>query len=101
MPYRDTYSDMEDDDEDAGADPDVEDREAPEVADVDDGDDPETVPCPYCRRPIWEEAELCPHCKNYLSREDAPRRYPWWLIAGVAACLAIVLLWVLTRGTQR
>ena len=24
--------------------------------------------------------------------EDAPRRYPWWLIAGVVLCLIVILL---------
>src|SRR4051812_19769256 len=93
MPYRDSYSDVEDEDDD---------REAPDPSDMDSDDDaddePDTVPCPYCRRPVYEGAELCPHCRSYLSDEDAPRRTPWWLIAGVAVCLAVVLLWVLTRS---
>jgi hypothetical protein len=44
---------------------------------------------------ISEDAELCPHCKSYISDEDAPRRHPWWLVAGVVVCLLIVLLWIL------
>ena len=35
---------------------------------------PDTVPCPYCRAPIHEDAERCPKCENYISREDAPSR---------------------------
>jgi hypothetical protein len=74
---------------------DLSDREFPDDTDTDPDNDFETVPCPYCREPIFDGADLCPHCKSYLSAEDAPRRYPWWLIAGVAVCLVLVLLWVL------
>ena len=55
-----------------------------------DGDDT-TIPCPYCRRPIHEEAERCPHCEQYISGEDAPpARKPWWILVGVAAGLYAV-----------
>ncbi len=56
--------------------------------DVSDDEDEPTIPCPYCRRPIHEEAERCPHCEQYISQEDAPSsRKPWWLLVGVAAGL--------------
>ncbi|WP_435010818.1 zinc-ribbon domain-containing protein [Tundrisphaera lichenicola] len=58
-------------------------------------DDDETVPCPHCREPVYEDAERCPHCGRYLSREDAPYRKPWWVVAGVLACLAMVFWWIL------
>jgi hypothetical protein len=51
------------------------------------------VPCPYCRRPIYDDSERCPECGAYLSREDEPYRKPWWLIVGVAACLYAVYHW--------
>lgn len=98
MPYRDSYSDPDDrihdayDDDDSDAD---DDRDLPDASDRDDDDTPATVPCPYCRRPIPEDAELCPHCKSFISYEDAPHHHPWWLLAGVAVCLLIVLLWIL------
>ena len=62
--------------------------------DDDDEDDDLTVPCPHCRRPVYEDAERCPACGRYLSAEDAPWRRPWWLVVGVLACLAVVLGWV-------
>lgn len=71
------------------ADDDLDDREYPDA----DDDDDETVPCPHCREPVYEDAERCPHCGKYLSREDAPWSKPAWLVAGVAVCLAIVLWW--------
>ena len=93
MPHRDTDPDVEDEDE--------QDREAPDPSDTDDedADESDTVPCPYCRRPVWEGAELCPHCKSYLSSEDAPRRTNWHLAFGVVVCLALVVLWALTHGS--
>jgi hypothetical protein len=60
----------------------------------DDFDEP-TVPCPYCRREIHEDAERCPYCEQYLSAEDAPPKpKPWWLIAGVLACLYVIYRWI-------
>lgn len=56
-----------------------------------------TVPCPYCRKPIWEEALACEHCGNYMTQEEHPRWHPWWFIAGAIACLACILLWILGR----
>jgi predicted nucleic acid-binding Zn ribbon protein len=60
----------------------------------DDRDDEPTMPCPRCGREILEDAERCPYCERYLSKEDAPRpRKPWWIIIGVVACLCVVYLW--------
>ncbi len=73
------------------ADDDLDDTEYPD-ADDEGGDD--TVPCPHCLRPVYEDAERCPACGQYLSREDAPARHPWWLVVGVLVCLAVVLRWV-------
>jgi endogenous inhibitor of DNA gyrase (YacG/DUF329 family) len=57
-------------------------------------DDDETVPCPYCGAEVYEDAERCPHCESYISREDAPARKPWWIAWGVFVCLLIVLGWI-------
>jgi hypothetical protein len=55
----------------------------------------ETIPCPHCRAPIFDEAEQCPECGTYLSEEDAPPQgKPWWIVAGTVACLAVVYLWI-------
>jgi hypothetical protein len=68
----------------------------------DDPDEPEswaddddlTEPCPHCSHPVYDDAERCPSCGSYLSREDTPHRKPWWVVAGVLACLAMVVFWI-------
>jgi len=57
----------------------------------------DTEPCPYCGKHMYADSERCPHCGNYISEEDVPRARPWWIIAGVIACLLIFLMWVV-RG---
>ena len=58
-------------------------------------DDEPTIPCPYCRREIHEDAERCPHCERYISDEDAPpQRKPWWIIVGTLACFYIFYRWI-------
>ena len=52
-----------------------------------------TVPCPYCRAEILEDAERCPRCENYLSNEDspAPAKPTWiWIMLIVATALMVL-----------
>jgi hypothetical protein len=64
--------------------------------DEDEGDDEPTIPCPYCRRQIHEDAQRCPYCEQYISDEDAPAvRKPWWIIVGVIVCLLLALRWIM------
>jgi len=66
-----------------------------EIHDPDDDEDEPTVPCPYCRREMHEDSPRCPHCGNYVSREDAPpSRKPWWIIIGGLLALYAVYRWV-------
>jgi predicted nucleic acid-binding Zn ribbon protein len=54
-----------------------------------------TFPCPYCKHPIHEESQRCPHCGNYISEEDAPpARKPWWIIVGALLVLYVVYRWM-------
>jgi uncharacterized paraquat-inducible protein A len=57
-------------------------------------DEDDTDECPYCRKSIYDDAEQCPHCGHYLSREDAPSRKPWWIVALAVVCLLIALYWI-------
>jgi hypothetical protein len=88
---RQTADEFEPDDEDdEGVDP-----EAPDASDMDrdgvDGaaeDNVDTVACPYCGRAVYEHADICPHCRNFISFQDARRHPPVWII--VAAMLALI-----------
>jgi predicted nucleic acid-binding Zn ribbon protein len=81
-----------DDDEEAELDA----REWPDEADQDEDDAPAEVECPYCRMPVSEDADLCPHCRSFISLEDAPRRAraPWIWLAVVGGLLG-VLVWMM------
>ena len=96
---RDSFDEPDDDAFDGADDGSgLSDRDDPDPADQDDddiGDEPgEAIPCPFCRKPVYEGADVCPHCHNFISAEDAPRRLPWWIWAGVILCLIAVVLWV-------
>jgi hypothetical protein len=84
MPRRiDVEDDWEDDEEDE------------EDSYFSEDDDDDTVPCPHCRRQIYEQAEQCPYCGKYISIEDAPlSRKPWWFVAGFLLCALIVGAWI-------
>ena len=56
----------------------------------------DTHPCPYCGKPVYEQAELCPHCRSYISREDAvPHKPRWVVIVVIVLVAAFVLTWVI------
>jgi hypothetical protein len=81
MPYRD--------DEASDLDP----SEWPE-SDADENGEVETVRCPSCGQHIYEDAQRCPFCENYLTEEDAAPR-PKWFVATVLVCIAIAATWAL------
>jgi hypothetical protein len=86
--------DSDDDDEDDYDSYDADDGSELEGVYDEDNEEP-TVPCPFCRREIHEDAQQCPYCEQYLSREDAPpARKPWWIVAGAIICLYIAWRWV-------
>ena len=83
------------DDEGESSDTDAEPESESESDETDDGDN--TVPCPYCRRHIHEDAQRCPYCENYISEEDAetpatPK--PLWIIIGTLLCFVVIYLWI-------
>ena len=66
-----------------GADDDEEflhEREMPDASDMDaPGDEgaEDTLPCPFCRREIWEKADVCSHCGNFVAfPEETIRQRP-------------------------
>jgi hypothetical protein len=93
---RNEYDDMDEEDRDwsRSAYDDDDDPDDDDLGDDDSGDenDDETIPCPHCRKPVYEDAEQCPYCGRYLSREDAPQdSKPFWIVATVVVILAAIL----------
>jgi len=78
---------------------DDEDEYDDEEEDADEEYDCETRPCPFCKKEIYEQAELCPHCGRYISDEDLPARHPPWVIVGAVIALVAMLLccWFLVK----
>jgi len=75
---------------------DEDDPNDPDESDQDYSDDPEFVRCPYCRKLISEDAEMCLHCGSYISQEDAPPSKPRWFVIGVVVTLIVVaVVWVI------
>jgi predicted nucleic acid-binding Zn ribbon protein len=74
------------------------DREELDEAEFPDPDDEEDLDrlgaCPHCGSAVFDDAERCPFCGRYLSREEAPARRSWAILLGVAACLAVVAMWI-------
>ena len=76
----------------------LEDSELPAASDMDDDDDAaaDTLPCPHCKKLVYEQTEACPHCGTYLSLEKRAARKPPWFIITVVVCLAVILVvWIL------
>ena len=71
--------------------------EDPDPSDTDAGTEyAEQVPCPHCRKLIYEQAEQCPACGQYISDEETPEKKANWIfITVVLLVLAIVLFWIM------
>jgi uncharacterized paraquat-inducible protein A len=64
----------------------------------DEQESDETVPCPHCGAMIYEQAEQCPECSEYITEEeDIPRKRPWWVVVGLSMAFLVAIMWVL-RG---
>ncbi|HVX10117.1 MAG TPA: hypothetical protein VHC22_02840 [Pirellulales bacterium] len=73
---------------------DYDDWEDPEEDSANDDDD--LVRCPSCRKEIYEDAEQCPYCGDYVTRSTSPLAgRPFWFCAlglvGVAATIIYLL----------
>ena len=74
---------------------DDDDRDAPLESDRDPSDMLDVVDCPYCGQPISEQAEICPRCGSYISREDQrPNNQAQRMIVGVIVVVLILAMFV-------
>jgi len=53
----------------------------------------ETATCPSCGAEMWDQAERCPSCGDYVVA--GPRGQPWarliWIIAAILAAAGLLL----------
>jgi endogenous inhibitor of DNA gyrase (YacG/DUF329 family) len=75
----------------------LEDWEDPEP-DLDESDESETLPCPACGEPVYEDAEQCPHCGTYVTHGTSLLSgRPTWLVVlavlGVVTLIVALLRW--------
>jgi predicted nucleic acid-binding Zn ribbon protein len=73
---------------------DLDDREMPEESDMDGEEEASTVACPYCGKFVYEEAEVCQHCGNYIWRDEGRRRRRWLRWGVVLLIVAVIVLGV-------
>lgn len=74
------------------------DWEDPDYGDDDYGDDdnePELVPCPECGGEVYEDAEQCPHCGQYIkpggSKSVLSGRPLWFIALAIAGIIAVIV----------
>lgn len=76
---------------------DEDDRDDPIASDQDPhgggSDDFEIVACPFCGKSMSDMADICPHCRNFVSREDfGSGRKPLWAVAVTVLLLVALAL---------
>jgi RNA polymerase subunit RPABC4/transcription elongation factor Spt4 len=80
------------------SDDELRDDEYPDEEDAYDEEETLTTSCPACGAEVYEDAEQCPVCGNYITHSTSPwqGRSPLWIVLGTLGALA--LLWTLLRG---
>jgi len=66
----------------------------PRDADLTDDERTETVACPACGVQIYENADRCPLCGEYVvtSGKTAHRRSGWWVLVALALIAGLLLM---------
>ncbi len=81
-------------------DPEEDERDGPQLRDLEelDGDETPTVACPHCGGEIYDDADRCVHCGQWVVRRLSPSKFTqrglWWLLGLVGAGLGL-LFWLL------
>jgi len=74
---------------------DTDDIDAPQDIDLEYGRGEEyDIDCPACGKPIHEDADLCPHCGQWMFTESpaAQRSRKWFWPVMVAVLIALILV---------
>ncbi len=83
-------------DDDYDDDADLDEHEWPDESDAEGIASVDTDPCPFCGKAVYEKADVCPYCHNFISFEETHRRYPIWVMIGAVLAMLGVLAWVLS-----
>lgn len=78
--------------------------EEPQQADLDAfGEDgpTDTLPCPNCGADVYEGADRCPHCRQWIT-SWAPPPGPadtvtirwWWIVLAILLAVGAVVVWL-------
>ena len=67
--------------------------------DWDDDDPTETVTCPSCHAEIYEDAEQCPACGDYITRTTKLPSIWWWTSIGLLAAI-VLFVWMCGADLQ-
>ena len=68
------------------------------MEDLEEADSAVELPCPSCGEGVYEDADRCPHCGDFVTpgRRPAGANVPRWMFVlgavGVAATTVILLL---------
>jgi hypothetical protein len=76
-------------------DDDADDREDPDPSDQDDDGDEASVdelPCPFCRKPVYEGADVCPHCGNFITFGQPQSTRKRWVLLGIVLVLIAAIM---------
>ncbi len=57
----------------------------------------QTLPCPHCRAEIYEDAEQCPYCGEYVTHSTSiwAGRPWWWIVLGLLGIVAVIFVLLL------
>lgn len=80
------------------------DDSGPELPEEWDDDDGETLtrPCPACGGDVYEDAEQCSLCGEWLTTSGRPLRGwegrpKWWIVLGGVGIVAVIVALILSR----
>ena len=62
----------------------------------DDGETP-TIDCPACGATVYEDAEQCPVCGEYITQSTSAwdGKPLWWIILGLLGIFAVLSVFIL------
>ena len=67
-----------------------------DVFDEFDSEEDNTIACPFCSTEIYFDAEICPHCGNFIIDDEVMEHerhspYPTWVVWTAMILLALIL----------